>query len=260
MTSGKKARQQRRTPPPPVRSTGARRASPKVLLIAAAVILLLGGAAAAGIALTRGSSSSSSSSNTSTLPDSAAVLAEFRGIPQHGTTLGSPKAPVQLIEYIDLQCPICREFETTVMPSIVQKYVRSGKVQVVARPIAFIGPDSVSGRLAALGAAKQNHFFDFSQLVYANQGPENTGWLDDTFISSAYASIPGLNAQAAESARTSSTVSNDAQGFDSQATADKVAGTPSIYVGKRGGPYTFVGPGSPTVQVLDNAIKNALAQ
>jgi len=259
MTSGKKARQQRRTPPPPVRSTGARQASPKVLLIAAAVILLLGGAAAAGIALTRGSSSSSTSS-ASTLPDSAGVLAEFRGIPQQGTTLGSSKAPVQLIQYIDLQCPICREFETTVMPSIVQKYVRSGKVQVVSRPIAFIGPDSVSGRLAALAAGKQNHFFDFTQLVYANQGPENTGWLNDEFISSAYASIPGLDAQTAEDARTSSTVSNDAQTFDSQANADQVSGTPSVFVGKRGGKLTFVGPGSPTTQALEDAIKNALGQ
>ena len=259
MTSGKKARQQLHTPPPPVRSTGARRASPKVLLIAAAVILIVGAAAAAGIALTRGSSSSSPSSTT-TLPDSSAVLAEFRGIPQQGTTLGSPKAPVQLIEYIDLQCPICRDFETNVMPTIVQKYVRNGKVQVVARPIAFIGPESVSGRLAALAAAKQNRFFDFSQLVYANQGPENSGWLNDQFISSAYASIPALNAQAADDARVSSTVSSDAQAFDRQATADKVAGTPSIYVGKRGGPYAFVGPGSPSTQVLEGAIKNALGQ
>jgi protein-disulfide isomerase len=259
MTSGKKARQQRRTPPPPVRSTGARRASPKVLLIAAAVILVVGGAAAAGIALTRGSSSSPSPAATK-LPDSAAVVGEFRGIPQQGTTLGSAKAPVQLIQYIDLQCPICREFETTVMPTIVSKYVRPGKVQVVSRPIAFIGPDSVSGRLAALAAAKQNRFFDFTQLVYANQGTENTGWLNDDFIASAYASIPGLDAQAAESARTSSLVSNQAQTFDTQATADKVAGTPSIYVGKRGGPFMFVGPGSPTVPVLEAAIKNALRQ
>ena len=259
MTSGKKARQQRHAPPPPVRSTGVRRASPKVLLIAAAVILVVGAAAAAGIALTRGSASSSPSSTT-TLPDSAAVLADFRGIPQQGTRLGSSKAPVELIEYIDLQCPICRDFETNVMPTIVRKYVRNGKVQVVARPIAFIGPESVSGRLAALAAAKQNHFFDFSQLVYANQGAENTGWLNDDFVSSAYASIPGLNAQAAADARASSTVSSDAQAFDRQATADKVAGTPSIYVGKRGGPYAFVGPGSPSTQVLEDAIKNALGQ
>jgi hypothetical protein len=202
-----------------VRSTGARQASLKVLGIAAAAILLVAGVAVGAIVLTRGSSSSSERSSTTTLPDSGAVLAQFRGIPQHGTTLGSPKAPVRLIEYIDLQCPVCREFETTVMPTIVQRYVRNGKVQVIARPIAFIGPDSVRGRLAALAAAKQNHFFDFAQLLYANQGTENTGWLNDGMVASAYASIPGLNASVAESARTSSEISSEADSLDGQASA-----------------------------------------
>ena len=260
MTSGKKARQQRRTPPP-VRSTGARRASPKVLAIAAAVILLAAGAAAAAIVATRGSSSSGSGPAT-TLPDSASVLAEFKGIPQHGTTLGSAKAPVQLIQYIDLQCPICREFETTVMPSIVPKYVRTGKVQVVSRPLAFINPaaNSQRGRLAALAAGKQNRFYEFAQLTYANQGTEGTDWLNDNFVASVYASIPGLDVQAAQSARSSSLVSSQAQTADTQANADKVGGTPSIFVGKRGGPYTFVGPGSPSVATLEAAIDHALAQ
>jgi protein-disulfide isomerase len=258
MTSGKKARQQRRTPPPPVRSTGGRKASPKVLLIGAVVILLAGIAAAAAIALTRGSSSSVTS--TTKLPGSADVLGMFRGIPQHGNVLGSPKAPVRLIEYIDLQCPVCREFETTVMPSIVPRYVRTGKVQVIARPIAFIGPDSVTGRLAALAAAKQNRFFDFSQLLYANQGTENTGWLNDSIISAAYHSIPGFNAQAAEQARTSSEASSQANAFDTQANADKVQGTPTVLVGKQGGPLTFVGPGSPSVPTLEAALNHALVQ
>jgi protein-disulfide isomerase len=225
------------------------------------VVVLAGGAAAAAIALSRGSSSSSSASTT-TLPGSAAVLAEFKGIPQNGTTLGSSKAPVQLIQYIDLQCPICREFETTVMPSIVPKYVRTGKVQVVTRPIAFINPaaNSQRGRLAALAAGKQHHFFDFAQLTYANQGTEGTDWLTDDFVKSVYASIPGLDAQAAQSARTSSLVSSQAQTFDHQANADKVSGTPTILVGKRGGPYTFVGPGSPSVPTLEAAINHALGQ
>jgi len=260
MTSGKKARQQRRTPPPPVRSTGGpRKASPKVLAVGAGVILLSGIVAAAAIALTRGSSSPSSTSTTKLL-GSAEVLALYRGIPQHGNVLGSPKAPVRLIEYIDLQCPVCREFETTVMPSIVPRYVRTGKVQVIARPIAFIGPDSVTGRLAALAAAKQNHFFDFSQLLYANQGTENTGWLNDSIISAAYNSIPGLDRQAAEQARASSEVSSEANTFDSQATADKVQGTPTVLVGKHGGPLTFVGPGSPSVATLEAALNKSLAQ
>ena len=79
------------------------------------------------------------------------------------------------------------------MPELIRRYVRTGKVKVEARPIAFIGPDSQRGRAAALAAAKQNRLFNFSQLLYFNQGTENTGWLNDAMIKAAAASIPGLD-------------------------------------------------------------------
>ena len=259
MTSGKKARKQRRTPaPPPVRSRGGgRRASPKVLAAAAAVIAVAAVAAALAFALTGGSSSNpSTTSSSSTLPDAASAVSLFKGIPQRGNVLGKANAPVTLVEYIDLQCPICRAFETEVMPTIVPRFVRSGKVQVIARPIAFIGPDSVRGRLAALAAARQNRFFDFSQLLYDNQGTENTGWLDDDFVRAAFASLPGLNVAAAEKARTQTAIADEANRYDTQADADKVRGTPTILVGKTGGKLTEVV--SPDVANLSGAIQAAL--
>jgi len=259
MTSGKKARKQRRTPaPPPVRSRGGgRRASPKVLAAAAAVIAVAAVAAALAFALTGGSSSNpSTTSSSSTLPDAASAVSLFKGIPQRGNVLGKANAPVTLVEYIDLQCPICRAFETEVMPTIVPRFVRNGKVQVIARPIAFIGPDSVRGRLAALAAARQNRFFDFSQLLYDNQGTENTGWLDDNFVRAAFASLPGLNVAAAEKARTQTAIADEANRYDTQADADKVRGTPTILVGKTGGKLTEVV--SPDVANLSGAIQAAL--
>ena len=259
MTSGKKARKQRRTPaPPPVRSRGGgRRASPKVLAAAAAVIAVAAVAAALAFALTGGSSSNpSTTSSSSTLPDAASAVSLFKGIPQRGNVLGKANAPVTLVEYIDLQCPICRAFETEVMPTIVPRFVRNGKVQVIARPIAFIGPDSVRGRLAALAAARQNRFFDFSQLLYDNQGTENTGWLDDDFVRAAFASLPGLNVAAAEKARTQTATADEANRYDTQANADKVRGTPTILVGKTGGKLTEVV--SPDVANLSGAIQAAL--
>ena len=258
MTSGKKARKQRRTPPPPpVRSAGGRRASPKVLAIAAGAIALAAVAAALAFALTGGSSSKpSSTSANSTLPDAGSAVSLFKGIPQRGNVLGKENAPVTMVEYIDLQCPVCRAFETDVMPTIVPRFVRSGKVQVIARPIAFIGPDSVRGRLAALAAGRQNRFFDFSQLLYDNQGTENTGWLDDDFVRAAFASLPGLNVAEAEKARTQSAIADEASRYDTQADADQVRGTPTILVGKRGGKLTEVV--SPDVSNLSAAIQAAL--
>jgi protein-disulfide isomerase len=256
MTSGKKARSQRRTPaPPPVRSTGGRRASPKVLAAVAAAIALAAVAAALAFALT-GGSSPTAATTASTLPDSGAAISLFKGIPQQGIVLGSPKAPVTMVEYIDLQCPICRAFETTVMPTIVPRYVKAGKVRVIARPIAFIGPDSERGRSAALAAGEQNRFFDFAQILYFNQGSENSGWLSDSTVRSAFASIPGLDVAAALSAMSSSKVSTEAKKVDAQANADHVGGTPTVLVGKTGGTLTEVV--SPDVPNLSAAIQAAL--
>lgn len=262
MTSGKKARKQRRTPaPPPVRSKGGggRRASPKVLAIGAGVIALAAVAVVLAFALTGGSSSGSSNTGTtaSTLPDAGTAQALLKGIPQHGNVLGKPNAPVTMVQYIDLQCPICQRFETTVLPTIVQRYIRSGKVRLVSRPIAFIGPDSVRGRAAAIAAGKQNRLFNFTQLLYLNQGSENSGWLDDSFIRSAYASIPGLDAAAAEKARNGSAVSQLADQYAAQANNDNVRGTPTILVGRSGGKTTEVT--SPDVAGLSAAIQAALA-
>ena len=53
--------------------------------------------------------------------------------------LGKASAPATMVEYIDLQCPVCREFETEVMPTIIDRYVRTGKLKVIARPVAVIG-------------------------------------------------------------------------------------------------------------------------
>ena len=130
----------------------------------------------------------------------------FKGIPQQGNVLGKASAPVTMVEYVDLQCPVCRAFETEVMPTIIDRYVRTGKVKVEARTIAFIGPDSDRGRRAAIAASRQNRLFDFEQLLYANQGPENGGWLDDSMVTAAAKSIPGLDVQTLLDTRNSASV------------------------------------------------------
>ena len=151
--ASKRRRQAARTPPPPpVRARGRRRASPRVLIAAGVVALLVVVGIVLGVVLT-GGSDSSSSAPASKLPDAADVQQLLAGIPQNGNVLGNPNAPVTVIQYIDLQCPFCRQFETEVMPTIVEKYVRKGKAKVESRVIYIIGPDSQTGREAALAAA-----------------------------------------------------------------------------------------------------------
>jgi protein-disulfide isomerase len=259
MPSGKQSRRRRQVAaPPPVRTRGAaRQASPRVLLAAAGAIAAIAAAAVLAVVLTRGGSSSATA--TSTLPGAADVTSLLSGIPQHGNMLGKSSAPVTMVEYVDLQCPFCQQFETSAMPTIVRRYVRPGKVKVVARPIAFIGPDSKRGRDAALAAGLQNKLFDFAQLLYVNQGAENSGWLDDGMVKSAATSIPGLNVTRLLDDRSSSAVSDDEHAFDADASADAVHATPTILVGRTGSKPKVVNLASPTdAKAVERAIDAAL--
>jgi protein-disulfide isomerase len=251
--SGKQARRRRQqvaAPPPVARKGERRRASPKVLLIAALAGLVLVGAIV-GIALAVGGNSSSSAATiptvgslTNALPDAAAVQREFAGIPQNGLVLGSAKAPLTMVEYIDLQCPGCRAFETSVAPSIVSEFVRTGKLKIEARPIAFIGPDSIPARQAMIAASEQNRAFNFAQITYANQGTENTGWLNQTFIEHAAASVPGMAVQRLLDAQNSSAVKNVTDRIDAQRSADRVSQTPTLLLGKTGSKLKPVSSGA----------------
>jgi protein-disulfide isomerase len=269
MASGKKSKQKRRAAaPPPVRSKNLRRrrqASPRVLALAGAIVVALVIAAVVGFGSTGGKHTAAgqlptNGSLVNALPGASDVDALLKGIPQRGVTLGSPTAPVTLVEYIDLQCPYCREFETTVMPQIVKQYVRTGKVRVVARVLDFIGPDSSRGRAAMLAAGRQGKAFNLAQVLYDNQGIENTGWLDDQMVAGAARSVPGLNPRALFATRTSNAVTQQASTIDRQANAADVIATPTLFVGKTGGSAKQVRLTSPAdAPTLVRAIDTALS-
>jgi protein-disulfide isomerase len=216
-----------------------------------------------GVGFSNGSSKAAvpaRGSLTNALPGAAAVQQLLKGIPQHGNVLGSGSATVTLVEYVDLQCPYCQQFETQAMPSLIASYVRTGKVKIEARPIAFIGPDSQRGRLAAIAAGQQNKLFNFAQILYLNQGNENTGWLNDQMIVSTAASIPGLNVSRLLAGSKSDAVKSQAGTYDQQAAEDSVQATPTILVGKSGGQQRPVALTSPTDgQSVASAINAALA-
>jgi hypothetical protein len=72
------------------------------------------------------------------------------------------------------------------------------------------------------------------QLTYANQGIENTGWLNQTFIEQAAASVPGMDVPRVLDAQNSAAVKNATNRIDAQATADHVSETPTLFLGKTG--------------------------
>ena len=151
-----------------------------------------------------------------------------------------------LVEWVDLQCPFCQQFAGETMPTIIADHVRTGKVKVELRTLAFIGPDSARGRDALIAAGEQNKLFNFLQLLYTNQGTENTGWLDDDFVKAAAASIPGLDVPRLLEERSSDAVREQGEAFDAQAQQAGVQSTPTIMVGKSADTAEVVQMSSPT--------------
>lgn len=181
-----------------------------------------------GFTFGRGGSSSPSTvpqrgSLVNALPGAADVQSLLKGIPQRGNVLGKATAPATIVEYIDLQCPFCQQFERQAMPTLIQQYVLTGKAKVVMRPIAFIGPDSQLGRLAAIAAGRQNKMFNFAELLYLNQGAENSGWLQNSTITAVAASVPGLDVPKLLTDRNATATKSNAAAFDRLSTRDAVS-------------------------------------
>jgi protein-disulfide isomerase len=257
--SGKTARRSRHVPPPPTGKRPARKASPKVLAAAGVAVAAVIVGVVLAVSLSGGGSSTNATTGTK-LPGAAEVQKMFTGIPQSSNTLGAPGAPVTMAEYIDLQCPYCQEFESTVLPKLLTAYVRPGKLRIEQRLLAFIGPDSVRGRSNALAAGLQNKQFNFSELLYFNQGTENTGWLNDQMVLAAGASIPGLNVPRMVADAKSSGISDQEKALDAEAKNAGISSTPTILVGKTGGTLEPVKLSSPVdYQAVAAAIERTAA-
>ena len=126
-------------------------------------------------------------------PPAEDVAALYEGIPQKGMRLGKADAPATLVEIADLQCPFCAEYSVTAMPTIVQDYVRAGKVAYELHFRSVLGRDSVRAAGAAAEAANENRMYQFADLFYRNQGPENSDYADADFIRGIASQVEGLD-------------------------------------------------------------------
>jgi protein-disulfide isomerase len=120
----------------------------------------------------------------------------YEGIPQDGVRLGSAGAPATLVEFADLQCPFCAQYSTQVMATVVRDYVRTGRIAYDLRMRAYIGRDSVRAAGAAAAAARQDRLYEFSDLFYREQGPENSGYVTNAFVRAIAEQVPGLDVDA----------------------------------------------------------------
>jgi protein-disulfide isomerase len=241
-------------------------------MIAGAVVAIAAVAIVLGVVLSGGHKSgqgqfpkTGSCHSAVALTGACAANALFKGIPQNGLVLGKPSAPVEMVLFIDVQCPICKNYEIAYLPTIVQKYVRTGKVQIHLKPWAFIGAQSFTGRLGLFAASYQNKAFEYAKVLYDNQpdGSENSGWLDDTMMETIASSVNGLDIPKWSTAEKSSKAQADANVVDNLAKQYVVAGTPTVLVGceATGKVHDIIQTGyAPNLQQTEAALDKAACQ
>jgi protein-disulfide isomerase len=221
---------------------------------------VLVGVAIIVIALAVGGSSSSNSPSNKPLGNSGPKVANVTGIPQHNITLGNPNAPVTLVQFEDLECPICRLYMTDVFPTIVKNYVTTGKVKVQLRMQTFVGTpgDSMKAATFALAAAQQNKLWDFADNFYKHQKSETTPYATNSFITQVARQVPGLNISKAFAARGSKAVQKEVNTASQMFTANGFQGTPSFLVGRTGGKLSPINWTSFTLSQFTGPINQAL--
>jgi protein-disulfide isomerase len=120
------------------------------------------------------------------------------------------------------------------------------KLNIEFRNLSFIGPDSVRAGLAAGGAEQQNKLWDFVDLMYLNQGEENTGYVTDAYVHRLLAAVPGLDVVRAERTSRSPHAAAMLAAANAAANVNGIDGTPSFLISRAGGPLRVFQPGSLT--------------
>ncbi len=99
---------------------------------------------------------------------------------QSGQAMGDPNAPVKMEEFSDFQCPYCRQFHNDTFRRIIDTYVRTGKVYFIFRNFPIVdrttaAQESHTAADAAVCAGQQSKFYEYHDLLFANQNGENIG-------------------------------------------------------------------------------------
>lgn len=187
------------------------------------------------------SGKSKSSPNTSNLNMTTAIEQMLHGIPQQGTVLGSAKAKVTLTEFGDPQCSACANFSSNGLPELIQNYVRTGKLRVEFQGQTFVdkyvkgSTDSVRLLRMALAAGEQNKLWNFIEIVYDNQGSEDSGYATDSYLKAVGNAIPGFDVNKAFTAASqSSAFAAQIKASAARFSAEGFNATPSFLIGVTG--------------------------
>lgn len=197
-------------------------------------------------------------------PQSSVNDAPYVPIPRtmvDGKNWGSPDAPVKIIEFADYQCPFCRAFSLETEPLLASEFIDTGVVQITFHDFAFLDAQASgreSHRAAEAGecAADQQRFWDYHDLLFLRQGPENSGVYSSEhllqFARELQQAFPDFDVDAFDRCLDSGRMANVVDQSTSAAAEAGITQTPSFVINGK------LLTGAQSIEVFRQAIQQAL--
>ncbi|MGE0394680.1 MAG: DsbA family protein [Vicinamibacterales bacterium] len=146
--------------------------------------------------------------------------------------MGSPSAPLTMVEFTDLQCPFCRQFHMEAFERIRKTYIETGQVRFVSRdlPLTDLHPLAQSAARVSRCAGDQGKFWEMRHAILVN----NNALAAEMFVTFAQdlrLDVARLITCTNDTARIDAVIAADT------ASAQRVglAGTPNFVLGRTNG-------------------------
>jgi len=166
---------------------------------------------------------------------------------------GNKNAKVVFEEFSDFQCPFCQRFVKETFPTLMEKYVDTGKMKIVFRHFPL--PFHVNAQKAAEAgecANRQGKFKEYHDILFARGTADGTGLAVADLKQ--YASDLGLNInrfnQCLDKGEAADAVAQDLK--DGQSAG--VSGTPTVFV--NGKKIVGAQPTTAFEQAIEQALKD----
>lgn len=191
---------------------------------------------------------------------SAAAVAMGAAAPARGAvkaapgdmSLGDPKAPVHVVEYLSLSCPHCAHFHEEVFPAFKAKYIDTGEVYFTIRELLTAPAQVAAAGFLLARCNGGTHYFQVVDQVFKSQSRWQQGNIKPIFVE-----IAKANGITEDQFNACLTDEKAAQALEARLQyanqTDKVTGTPTFFINGVLLPNQEV----PTLADLDAAIAKA---
>lgn len=151
----------------------------------------------------------------------------------NANSMGDPNAPIVIQEFSDFGCGHCANFAFSTGEILTEKYVSTGQVYIEFNSVGnLLGhPNSLTTAEAAYCAGDQNKFWEYHDIIYANQAElfaNINKKLDKTLI--AYAEALEMDTEAFESCIKSKKYNDIIQEDLLEANQANINSTPSFLI------------------------------